>query len=465
MSRIPGKKPNVLMICIDSLRADCLEPERAGSIWEEIGRPDTPCLDGWRENSHLWTTATSTSSWTKPAVPSILLSLYPTEHGIFETAKSGGKRKSPGFPPRVNSLPEMLRNHGYLTLGLTHNAQFDSIPDFSRGFDEFTSCGGNVDDLVDSLCADDRLAGSEPWFVYMHVLEPHYPYDSRVREYLAPHRVGRFPFHQFRGEDWKEFKSSLKMGDIFPTDEETRFLRQAYRASVERVDTALGRLFHWLGEPSRQEDSVVILTSDHGEELLDHGSIGHGQGLYEELIRVPLSVRLPGMLSDRVDEIPRSGTVRIAHVDLAPTILDLLEIRPPDYWQGSSILGVPEAGERAIFSEVKHKRRYRQAVTRGRHKLIRSYRFRRAEDGDSRSDYNQLDDLFACRTHQIERHLYDLDSDPGELTDLSSLQPDRVLELENLLDHWWRALPRMAHGVAEDLDVDVIRRLKALGYM
>jgi hypothetical protein len=117
-----------------------------------------------------------------------------------------------------------------------------------------------------------------------------------------------------------------------------------------------------------------------------------------------------------------------------------------------------------VFAEVKHKRRYLQAVVESEFKLVREYRFARKAMDEPSADYNNLPELFAERTHRTESRLFDLARDPAETTDLSRVRPDVRTDLESRLDHWWQGLARRASSTRA-IEDDMIRRLEALGYL
>ncbi|MCA9752123.1 MAG: sulfatase-like hydrolase/transferase, partial [Gemmatimonadetes bacterium] len=209
------------------------------------------------------------------------------------------------------------------------------------------------------------------------------------------------------------------------------------------------------------EDTLLVVTADHGEELLDHGLVGHGQSLYDELLRVPLLVR-PGANVINARPAPAVTDELASHVDLTPTLLAAASLAPGDV-RGRDLLTAP-APDR-VFAEVKHKRRYLQCVVNGDHKLIRETKFERAPDHASgQGDYNNLQDLFASRPHRTKTRLFDLAHDPGETRDLSHREKDRAEELGGMLDAWWQGLERRGSDTRA-IEEDMIRRLESLGYL
>jgi arylsulfatase A-like enzyme len=460
MSRT-AERPHLVLVCIDAFRADCLT---GSGIWSEIGRPRTPALDALAATARTHANAIAASSWTKPSVPSLLTSLHPSEHGVLEVAKGAGRTvRTVGLPPGVPTLPEILRAEGYRTIGLAHNAQLDGSLGFSRGFDAFRADAGTGDEILERLRELDPFRDGSRVFLYLHYLEPHWPYHGDVTRRAEADAAGRFPFHRFRAPQWKELKRALRDGTTELGPDETRFLRRVYRLAAEEADRAVGRCLEWLDRQGALRDSVVVVTADHGEELLDHGLIGHGQSLYEELVRVPLLL----WAGSRVSRGTVAGCADepVGHVDVLPTLAEAGGAGIRHAVAGRSLWNGASPCREWVFSEVKHKRRYEQAIRGRRWKLIRRFRFAGdPEAPDGSGDYNNLDALFAGRPYRVEHRLFDLGRDPAETLDRSGAEPDVSTRLAAALDDWWNRLSR--HGAEpRDVEEDLIRRLEALGYL
>lgn len=476
---VAGSYPHVFVFCIDSLRADCVEPPRgAGSVWAELGRPVTPAIDAFAAGARSHAAAIASSSWTKPSVPSMFLSMHPSEHGVMEVAKTRAGVSSPALPAAGRTVAEAFRDAGYRTVGLAHNAQLDGALGFARGFDHWDADAGSGDRMLETLHAMDPFADGRPVFLYFHLIEPHWPFGENVQrraqaEAGGASGGGRFPFHTWKAGEWKAFKEELKRGAAAPTPEEVRFLRLCYRLAVEDADRAVGRILDCLDGQGLLERSFSVLTADHGEELLDHGSVGHGQSLHEELVRVPLFLRAGA--DTAIGHVNGRVTTPVSHVDLHPTLLDAAGLAAGPKGAGAAAR-VPKLAGRSLlqpgaepsayaFSEVKHKRRYHQSLHTGRWKLIRSFFFRRTEDGHG-DDYNNLGDLFENRAFRTQRMLFDLANDPAETRDRFADHPELADRLETALDVWWERLrPRPRNEGAQAMEAELIRRLEALGYL
>ncbi|MGQ0723326.1 MAG: sulfatase family protein [Candidatus Eiseniibacteriota bacterium] len=454
--------PHVVVVCVDALRADCLANDlRPASIWEETGPPETPAMSAFAASAWTAPVAVAASSWTKPSVPSIFLSRHPSEHGVLEVAKGDAKASTVLLPSGMPTMAELFRDAGYRTIGLAHNAQMDPSLGFGRGFDVFDADAGGGTRILAALESLDPLRGEKPAFLYLHLIEPHWPFGATVAERAERFATGRFAFHRWDARGWKAFKKQLRKGNVSPTEDETRFLRATYRLAVEEADERVGAILEWLDGSGAGDRSTVLLTADHGEELLDHGLVGHGQSLHEELVRVPFALRIGAAV--RVPPLPEPTAARpVSHVDILPTLLECAGLPVAPGVSGKGLFA--DDGPREAFSEVKHKRRYHQAVRSGRWKLIRSFVFRRAEDGAA-ADYNNLGALFAERAYHTERRLYDVEVDPGERRNLLATFPETVARLELILDRWWGELRLREDDESRDLDAELIRRLEALGYL
>ena len=315
-AREPGAVDVVLAV-IDTARADALT---------SYGAPAhaTPRLAEIAKEGVVFENAFSPAPWTSPAMFSMITSLEPREHGIDTGATLGGGRViQPRLPAAADTLAEELRAGGYETFGVCTNFHLSARFGFDQGFDTFVG-----DDFAflpfptrAVRAVSDRVRRSGKHFTWLHYFDPHYPYRTNEpwfgRANRSPYRsfaelahaetarvhrrleqippdaplpvedlsrlsslgtlAARHPFFLFR-----YLKSTVKAPDA----PQARFLRAAYSSEVSRVDAALAGALAELGVDDR---TLVIITSDHGEELFDHGDLGHrnADSLYQELIRVP----------------------------------------------------------------------------------------------------------------------------------------------------------------------------------
>jgi len=289
----PGAKPphNLLLITVDTLRADrlsCYDPAHVR----------TPTMDRLAASGWVFTQAFSHVPLTLPAHTSLLVGRTPPAHGVRDNGRFV-------VPPELQTLAELLQARGYATgafvggyplhsrFGLaqgfdTYDDRFAAVPGVGREFAE--SRAGTVIDKALAWAGEQRT----PWFLWVHLYDPHDPYEP-------------------------------------PEPFLSRFKDSPYDGEVAYVDETLGRLFAVLKEKGRLDDTVIVLTADHGESLGDHGELTHGFLTYNPVLWVPLILSAPGLEPGRSDET-------VAHIDVFPTVCDLLLVPKPDGLQGRSLL-------------------------------------------------------------------------------------------------------------------------------
>jgi arylsulfatase len=301
--------PNVLLVVVDSLRADhlsCYGHERVTS----------PALDDLAAQGVLFTHAYATAPWTKPSVASILSGLQPSAHGA---------QRLPGsLSPRLPSLPEALAQRGYATGGVVSHSLIGSRFGFARGFDAFLESEARGASHLSSegvtrqatLLLDRLSAEGQPFFLFVHYFDPHYTYRRHPQYAFAGRGTGRL-----RGEEPIQVLRRLRES-LGPS--ELQLVRDVYDEEVRFTDEAIGRLLDALGERGLASRTWTFVTADHGEEFLERGHFGHTRTLHEELVRVPLIVSRPGAAASRVD-------APVSLASLPATIQELAGARDPAF--------------------------------------------------------------------------------------------------------------------------------------
>ncbi|MCZ6598713.1 MAG: sulfatase [Planctomycetota bacterium] len=304
--------PNLILISIDTLRAD-----RLGCYGYE--RDTSPAIDALAERGVLFRTAIAESSWTLPSHVTMLSGLYPSTHGVERP------ERRPGSGTRL--LAERLRDAGWTTFAITDGGWLSPAFGFARGFldyrAELAGTEAHVNELIQRI--EPLLGGERPFFAFLHTYDVHCPYDP-PEPYAS----------LFRSEERAEIETAGRCGNphfnAMDLDAgEARFLSDRYDGSIRRVDDALRGLFDLLEERGALEDTVVVLTSDHGEEFLEHGRIGHERTLEREVLFVPLIVVAPGLG-------PRVETHPVGLVDIVPTVLELLGLPAAADVEGQSLV-------------------------------------------------------------------------------------------------------------------------------
>lgn len=352
-----GEHRNVILICLDTVRSDHL-----GAYGYEK-HETTPGLDALAKRSILFRDASSNAGWTKPSVPSYMTGLYPVQHGVYE----GHSRDSEGehsdvLPSSALTIAEVFQSAGYSTAAFVRNAQIREGQGIEQGFDSYMDEAGDAKDIrwraLDWL---DQRDEEPPFFLYLHLLDAHWPYPVPAEYGALFSDLEAVSF--FRTDEWKELRDRINDGDLVLSDAQRDTLIALYDGALRFIDDQLMLLMQGLEQRGLAEDTVICIISDHGEEFLEHGKIGHGHGLHEELLQVPWILHVPGREASVV-ETP------VSLVDLFPTLLHAADLSVKIECEGIDRLASPMLW-RENFAEHKAGRKYEQSVRRGYLKLIR----------------------------------------------------------------------------------------------
>ena len=371
----PADRPNVVLICLDTVRADHL------GFGGYTARDTTPFLDELAARSVVFADASAAASWTKPSVPSYLTGTPPATHGVYEGSARGlAGVTSDVLGPEALTLAEVFEGAGYRTGAIVQNAQLRAGMGFEQGFGTYVDGAGRADairwqglDWLDAGEAPGSTAGDDPFFLYLHFLDAHWPYP--VPDEYATLWADAASIELYRGADSKALRDAIHDGEVPFGAAEREALVALYDGSLRYLDDQLRLLFEGLERRGLAEDTIVALVSDHGEEFGERGRIGHGHGLSEALLRVPFLLHVPGDpdLAGLRFEDP------VSLLDLFPTLVhaaglaDALPEGPGTPGIARSLLLDPAAG-RPILSEHKAPDRYLHALREGDRKLERSFR-------------------------------------------------------------------------------------------
>ncbi len=333
--------PNIILIVQDTLRAD-----RTSTYG--YGRETSPVLTKLAERGLLFEQAYSTSSWTWPSTASLLTGLAPEAHGVVSN-------ESCTLNLALSSLPEVLQARGYTTAAFSCNPLIVPARNFDQGFEDFdfhSSEFRKSDDVMTSVFS--WLVGHDDarFFLYLHLADPHTPHRPRQEDLdlFGGVKPPGFPdggLDEFGGQYWRAFQETGAPPNLAP--EMTRWVDDVYDASIRTGDFWLGELLSYLDEKGLTENTVIAFSSDHGEELLDRGRVGHGHGLHTELVRVPLVIAGPGIpAGQRI-----VGPVSNRH--LAPTLAVLGGSELPGMGDGGMLIpGMePNPPEEVMFATSK----------------------------------------------------------------------------------------------------------------
>jgi arylsulfatase A-like enzyme len=376
---------NLLLIVVDTLRADHL-----GAYG--YPRAVSPEIDALAARGVRFERAYATAPWTQPSVASILTGLHPASHGADRLLRV--------LPGSANTLAERLQEARYATAAVVSHYLIGPRFGFDQGFETFvhgSALGGGrfstpgVSARGGELLA--RLAREErPFFLFLHYFDPHYSYERHPDAHFAsPGGAGRLTGEQSVEE--------LRGLDPPPDASEAAFVRDLYDEEIRFTDAGIGRVLRALARLGLGDSTVVVLASDHGEEFWERGWLGHTRTLHDEVVRVPLIVRVPGA---------EPGTVAdpVSLVSLASTLLDLLGVEGEGF-QGRSFAPLLRLGSGRlpgpIYLETEYFRESQGAARLERKHALIDGRWKLVEDRVSG-----------------DRALYDLAADPDERTPLAS---------------------------------------------
>jgi choline-sulfatase len=425
----PRRRPrNVIVYLVDALRADHL-----GCYG--YSRPVSPHVDAFARQATLFRHAVAQCSWTRPSVTTVLTGLLPRTHNVQ------GRRDA--LAQQALTLAEMLQSRGYRTAGFVTNPNVARSVGLAQGFETYRLLPGNRNAATDvnaqaTAWLDSARKPGQPFFLYLHTVEPHSPYCPP-----PPFRRRFAPAVRDETLTGRRILKQLHQGGRQGTPELRRDLLDLYDAEIAANDAAFGELVDALVRRRLWEETVVVFLSDHGEEFLDHGGWEHGETLHSEMLDVPLIVRVPGYgngsLVDR----------QAQHADVVPTILDLVGIPVPAAVEGRSLVpwitgesgdDASDGEDEAAFSWLDEHGFRSAAVTTPHWRLIEE------------------------RAPETRRSLYDRRADPGERSDLEADRPVETGYLEARLHATERPKKGAFRATRHRMDPETRKQLQALGY-
>jgi len=435
---------NVIFVVVDTLRADHLP-----GYGYESG--DTPNLEAFAADSIRFDQAFANASWTRPSFASILSGRLPSNHGVMG--------KVDELPSEIVTLPEAMQEAGYHTRGLVTNFNVAPYYNFQQGFDHYEFLEPDhvlgADDLGSKLLLHQLLRTKvvEKFYAFLDVVHPGGAYQDaevvnrELGEWMGDADEGK-PFFWFVGymDPHDPYFAHPYDGTGFgraahqhPDPDEAPRLRELYDGEITYWDEHFGNLVQELKDAGLYEDTTIIITSDHGEEFQDHGGYWHGTTLYDEQVRVPLFVKLPGN--------QRGGTtVRhwVQSIDLMPSLLKQLDIEIPDGVQGGDVF----EGTDVVYGEESHEGN-----------VLESVRERRGTDEWKLIVANEGNPRGLEPTE-----LYRVDFDPGERENRAEDQSEVEMLRETLDRERARASEGAAETVTRELTREEIEANCNLGY-
>jgi arylsulfatase A-like enzyme len=459
------------------IHADTLRPDHMSMYGAK--RDTAPFLKRLASEGVLFNRAMAQATWTKVSSPSFLASLYPTTHGVA--------RFTDRLPASVTTLADVYRAAGHATLSLSSVTFTGQFTNLHKGFEEVHEATSQSDPQYDSKTAREYVGRTidwierhrdEPFFIYLHVFDPHSPFEPRrpydsmwadptkrdehLQQRTALGKVIADPGMASRGMATREemAKAGVDAATYLAYDKDW------YDGSIKALDVEIERLYTRLRMTGLDRKTAVVFLSDHGEEFHEHGRMWHGQSAYGELAHVPLFLRWPaGIPAGRpVDEL-------VQLIDVMPTLLDLSGLPHPEGMQGQSLVPLLQmpASQGTAWKK-------RPAITEKQPMRGPNDRPDPANERDaSWQSFAIHDGEWKLIHHTIrpagkpEFELFDALRDPLDQKDLASAHPDVVERLKKALDGWQQmalaARPKSDSEATQKLSPEQLQRLRSLGYV
>jgi arylsulfatase A-like enzyme len=460
-------RPSVILIVLDTARADRFS-------CYGYGRDTTPFLKTLCKDATMYSGVIAPAPWTLPSHASIFTGLYPSAHGATW--------KTRYLDDRFFTLPEYLSERGYNTIGFCNNPAVTRVNGLAQGFDSFIEVW--EDEIMNPtfshrlewflrrfLKLDDGGAfrtnqwimewlgriysGDRPFFLFVNLMESHLWFD-------APES-----YHEmFLKEELSRTVKHLQSNSLYPiltgllslTDKEWQEYGDVYDGDLFYLDKRLEELYRLLEKHSFLDNTIVIITSDHGEHLGEHRMIDHMLSLYEPLLQVPLIVKVPGNMPG----LPViEGQVQL--LDIFPTLVDLLGFKDDTgemYFQGLSLAGVERLHRDLAIAEY-------QPPKERIFNFLEDY-----PEGTAILKYDRIlrsisvGSLKYIWSSNGDSELYDLSADPDEMKNLMENRRQEADLLEGKLMDWLASFKHAEETEGEiEIDAETRRRLKALGYI
>jgi arylsulfatase A-like enzyme len=420
-----GRPRLLVLVSIDTLR-----PDHLGLYGYE--RATSPVLDALALESTVFDEAMSSSPWTLPAHASLLTGLYPSRHGLTSHERYLGSS--------LATLAQLYSQAGYRTAAVVNSHNLGPEFGLDRGFQQYRYVEERVDrrepstEITDQGMEWVKGAGESPLFLFLHYYDVHSDYSS-----LPEHETQFLRTYEGIADGSTAQLAAHREGRVSLSPEDAPNLIDRYDAGIRQMDEEIGRFLDFLRERGLWADTFFVLTSDHGEEFFEHGGVLHGQTQYQEVIRVPLIFKGPGVPPGRRVSTP------VSLVDVAPTLLERAGIAVPEGLDGIDLAplwseGGREIESRYLFSEADH--------NNVEHDITRSVRYE-----NFKLHFNRLSG---------ERMLYDLATDPEERTEILG-QEKAMATLSDRLDRFLSSAKAAAPVRA--LTEEEIEKLRSLGYL
>ena len=474
----PGARPNILLMVMDTTRSDFL------SCYGHQSKT-SPNIDALAAEGAVFENTVATAPWTIPTHSSMFTGLYTSSHGAHWEHLY--------MDEPIETASEILAGKGYQTVGFTNNPVVSRSTNLDQGFSDFYEMWKSVSrfptlysqvrDLIiykmgradaGAMRTNEMIEGwlerrfdrEGPFFMFINYMEPHLVYNppAHFRKRFAKddevtRRMRKMDIHTV----YKMLTDESSQG-VSLSDEEVKALKQLYEAEIAYLDMRIGEITDYLRSRDYLDNTLLIITADHGENIGEHDLIDHQLGLYDTTLLIPLILRFPARIDagTRIEDLVQS-------VDIFPTVLDVAAVKEEeinDQVQGRSLFFNLEGkgGRGVAYSEYmspkdQFKRVQRWAEARG--KVAHVFRF------DRRLKSIRTDSHKYIWSSDGLDEMYLITSDPGEEDNMSESAERTFIEMKGELERWAASLPRLTDENSEipEMDSETRDLLKALGYV
>ncbi len=370
-------RPNIVFIIVDTLRADHTDMGKNGN-------GNTPALMKLLKNDSVYFGSSySNAPWTLPSISSMITSKFPSEIGV--------EKRNSKIDEKFVTLAEILKTNGYSTHGIITHIFLKKKYGLGQGFDTYIEKINSADNNLLTITSPEvtkeainiiKNNKNRSFFMFLHYFDPHYRYVDHEKKstYSGP----------FLPEADEKKKADIIRDNLF-SKEDLNYFDECYKSEIRFTDKYIGKVIESLKENNIYKNTLIVFVSDHGEEFGERGALGHGQSLYNELTRIPFILKLP-------EGYKKKGNIRpvFSNIDIAPTILDAVGIKIPEYFSGTSIFS--KKVSETVFMEVNEKKYdtlYNKcAIVNNGWKLIKDFENNKFELYDIKKDRTEKNNRF-----------------------------------------------------------------------
>lgn len=451
---ISPEKWNILLFSIDTLRADGL-----GCYGNP--RQVSPNIDSLAREGILFQHALAQSSWTLPSHMTMFTSLYPSTHGC--RASTVWTKNIDRLNDYWVTLPEILKSFGFSTAAFTDGKLLGPVFNFDQGFDICDDSGGHIEKIAQKVIHWlETHDSNKPFFLFMHCYDVHsYDPPGSLEKRFAGEYEGKLLKFRKQGESLSTRVTANAFYSL--SDMDIKYLRDLYDAEIFFTDREFEKVLNCLRKNNLYESTIIIVTSDHGEEFWEHGGTGHGWSLHQHQLKVPLIIKLPALSC-----AGRTIQEWVGIIDIGSTVLDILGIPAPNEFQGISLLPLikkNEYMERNFLAEASLLGNQKCLIQRRYSFLFNQY----PPIGEDIFYWKRFLYVWRNIMQSSGNELYCLSEDPSETSNVISGKTNLANEIQkNLLEEIedkLRFSTKASSTGKIDADQKTREHLKSLGYI